>query len=275
MEIEQEEQSKQKALVVRKRKNHAEGKSLVLDSLVVQSESLKATLARVLEGYQGITPNLKKLVFRAPFHSFYYRWENLKRVLEDQKTNDPAAAQYTQLLYDTLDAELRDERLEIADLLENGVMTYNLLWSLFEPGERVVARIDSHWRFFVATQSSVNETGIFEVRGKYIDWDGSKFGYASAILQVCPFEGTQRITELNVYPARFHPSLEEVTSEVMARGERFRDLHGFHHTAYSGDVSYKDPSGKNMVRNVSRKTWSHVLSPPHLLSSLLSKHYIY
>lgn len=259
MDIEQQNQTKQKALVVRMRKNHSEGKSLTLDSVLIQSQSLKSTLARVFDGYQGITPNLKKLVFRAPFHPFYYRWENFTQVLNDQKANDTSASSYTQLLYDVLDAELRDVRGEIADLLGNGVITYELLWSLFEPGERVIAKIGVHWQFFVTKDSGLNKDGIFQVQGKYIDWDGSEFGYADATMQVCPFAGTRPVTELEVYPARFHTAIEDAESKVIARGKRFRDLRGFHHMAYSGTVQYRDSWGRNVACNVS-VYWSQFLS---------------
>jgi hypothetical protein len=44
-----------------------DGKALVLDSVVVQSLSLKKTLGEVFEGYKGITASLKKLVFQVSF----------------------------------------------------------------------------------------------------------------------------------------------------------------------------------------------------------------
>lgn len=252
VKIEQQRQSKRKALLVRMRNSHGDGKSFVLDSVLVQSQSLRETLARVFEGYEGITPNLKKLVFRAPFRPFYYRWEKFTQVLEDQKANDPEAASYSQLLYEVLDAEIRDTRDEIADLLANGVITHELLWSLFEPGERVISNPGPDSRFFVAQQSRVTSDSIFEVQGKYIDWDGSKFGYVTATLQVRSFAGTRRITELDVFPARFQPSLEDIKAKVVARGKRFQDLKGFHHVAYSGNVTYRN-SWENMAScNVSR-----------------------
>src|SRR5690242_10951676 len=55
--IENQHETKQKALVVRMCKRHgaASGKPLALHSIVVQSPSLKKTLAQLFEGYKGIT----------------------------------------------------------------------------------------------------------------------------------------------------------------------------------------------------------------------------
>lgn len=72
--MEEQAGTKQKALVARMAKNHGDGKPLVLNSIVVQSSSLRKTLEEVFQGYRGITASLKKLVFKAPFHPFYYRW---------------------------------------------------------------------------------------------------------------------------------------------------------------------------------------------------------
>ena len=58
--VEEQDETKQKALVKRMRKNHGDGKALVLDSIVVQSLSLKKTLSEVLGGYKGIYYGIPK-----------------------------------------------------------------------------------------------------------------------------------------------------------------------------------------------------------------------
>ena len=93
--IDRQEQTKQKAVVVRMRKDPEEGTTLKLDSVVVQNRSLKEALATVFDGYQGITPSLDKLVFRTPFWPFYHRWAIFEEVLQRQKLEDPESASYT------------------------------------------------------------------------------------------------------------------------------------------------------------------------------------
>lgn len=53
------------------------GKTLDLHSVVVQSELVKESLGRVLEGYPGITTELERLEFGAPFECFVHRWDRL------------------------------------------------------------------------------------------------------------------------------------------------------------------------------------------------------
>lgn len=239
-----------KALVVRMGKNHGEGKPLVLDSVVVQNSSLKQTLAEVFEGIKGITPSLKKLVFHAPFRPFYFRWQRFEEVLQRQKEEDPDAAEFTQLLYDVLYEELRDVLAEVKDLLSHGVITYPLLWTLFEPGSRVFYKEHGHDRFGIAQMSEYHKKGVFLLRAKFIDWDGERFGYAETILGIVGFEGTRKITDLEVHPATSLQSQEEVESEVIARSRVFQDLAGLHYKAYDGTVLVHTPKDVEKRRGV-------------------------
>lgn len=233
--VDEQPKTKKKALVVRMRKNHGEGKPLVLDSIVVQSSSLKKTLGEVFEGYSGIMTSLKKVVFKSPFHPFYYRWKLFTRILERQKREDPTAAAYSQLLYDMLNAELGDVMAEIDDLIHQRVMTYPLLWALFEPGMRIVATAGSHEHFFIIDNCEYASSYLC-VTAKFVDWDGERFGYANGKLHIGQYAGTRAITELNVFPESFHPSKDEAKAEAIARGQRFRDLRDFHYMAYSGAI---------------------------------------
>ncbi|RAH43501.1 uncharacterized protein BO95DRAFT_433945 [Aspergillus brunneoviolaceus CBS 621.78] len=133
------------ALVVRMSKNHNDDavvRPLTLHSIVVQSRALQQMLTEVFAGYQGITTaamqqqqQQPKLVFRAPFHAFIYRWDAFTAILERQRHDDPVAAGFTQLLYEILDRELGDLRAEMHSLLAQRVIPYSLLWALFEPGD--------------------------------------------------------------------------------------------------------------------------------------------
>ncbi|RFN52323.1 p-loop containing nucleoside triphosphate hydrolase protein [Fusarium flagelliforme] len=134
MNIEQEKEIKQKAIVVRMRKSHSDGKLLELDSVIVQNSSLRQTLSEVFNGYQGITTSLKKLVFEAPFHPFYHQWDQFSDILEKQKKEDHPGYLFSQLLHKVLHADIRGEMDEIKDHIEQGIIIFKFLWALFEPG---------------------------------------------------------------------------------------------------------------------------------------------
>jgi hypothetical protein len=244
--VEDQLETREKALVVRMSKNHNSdgGKPLVLHSVVVQSSALKKTLGEVFDGFKGITPTLKKLVFRSPFRPFHHRWDRFTEILERQKRDDPDTAAYTQLLYDILDAEICDTRAEVADYLANRVIVYSRLWALFEPGVVVFSESQGLPHFYVVESREYDQKNDgFIVTAKSVDWDGHRFGYSTATLRLETFAGTRSITELPFYPAEFHPSHEEEKANAIARGRKFQDLAGIHYKAYSGTITYT--SGRN------------------------------
>ncbi|KAK1979345.1 hypothetical protein LZ30DRAFT_726568 [Colletotrichum cereale] len=236
--VEQQPEVKLKALIVRMQKNHEEGKPLVLDSIVVQNPSLKETLGEVFEGYAGITASLKKVVFKSPFHPFYYRWQHFKQTFERQKQNDQTAATFSQLLYNVLYAELHETMAEIKDHLGHGVITYPLLWALFEPGKLIVTTQPGGTRFYLVQSCGYTERGM-KVSVKFIDWDFDQLRYASGALNIRQFSGTKRIPELDVFPAEFLGARSKVEATAIERGIKFQNLRGFHYMAYTGLVGYR------------------------------------
>ncbi|KAJ5523741.1 hypothetical protein N7494_010391 [Penicillium frequentans] len=249
-QVEDQAEIKQKALIKRMRKNHEEGKPLVLDSIVVQSSSLKRTLGEVFDGYKGITPSLKKVVFKWPFHPFYHRWGLFTEILERQKREDPETAAYSVLLYDELQKELGDVRSEISDHVHHGVITYRLLWAIFEPGVLIVTSKDGHERFYVVQDCAYNNKECYlAISAIFIDWDGQRFGFATETVQICEYSGTQDVTTLSAYPTDLHPFKEEARTKAIKRGERFKDLRGFQYKTYSGLVWFQY-CGREFERNI-------------------------
>ncbi|CAG8084719.1 unnamed protein product [Penicillium salamii] len=248
--VEEQAVIKQKAFIKRMRKGHDEGRPLVLDSIVVQSSSLKETLGEVFHGYKGITPSLQKVVFWSPFRPFYHRWAAFTEIVERQKRDHDEAAAYSVLLYDELKKELGDVMSEIKDHLHHGVITYNLLWALFEPGVLIVAPEGEQERFYIVESCQYNEVGdYFSIIVNFVDWDGKGFGYAKSIVNITGYDGTQSWTSLSAYPARLHRAQDEARAKAINRGREFQGLCGFRYKQYSGSV-WTRVGGRDFERNV-------------------------
>ncbi|KAK8103198.1 P-loop containing nucleoside triphosphate hydrolase protein [Apiospora sp. TS-2023a] len=229
--VAQESESKRKALVVRMGVNHGEGKPLALDSIVVQNQHIKDLLGDVFEGYGGITTNLKKLVFRAPFHAFYYRWARFQDLLARQKQEDEGASAYSQLLYNIVEHELKEPMEEASDLCTKGVITFELLWTLFKPGDRVYSYVNELDRFFVVTSTEYYGP-MFKVHAIHTDWNGHTFGFYATVLSIKAFSGTMKITDLNVHPSSYRTDESLMEDALRARGKKFYDLRGVQYKAY-------------------------------------------
>lgn len=248
--VEQQEESKRKALVVRMGIHHGEGKTLALDSIVVQNQHIKDLLGDVFHGYGGITTDLKKLVFRAPFHAFYHRWDRFHDLLARQKQEDAAASAYSQLLYNIVEHELREPMEEARDLCSKGVMTYGLLWTIFQPGARIYSSINGLDRFFVV-QSSHYSPASFDIIATHTDWDGTKFGWLSTCLTISRFAGTKKVTDLSVHPTSSRADQDTMEEALRIRGEKLYNFRGVHYRAYRASCLLVDRNNRGFKSKVS------------------------
>ncbi|KAF7872213.1 hypothetical protein EAF04_003138 [Stromatinia cepivora] len=126
-------------MTVRNRKSFDSRKTLEMDSIIIQGPLLKQVLNKLLKDYPGVTPSLKRLVFQEPFHAFVHRWTQLAHAIEDE--NDAKTKSHLALLHETLQPALKDIIAARIDYIENKVITYDHLWTIFQPGCTVFTRI--------------------------------------------------------------------------------------------------------------------------------------
>ena len=233
------------------RTGHSDGKLLEFDSVIVQNSSLKQTLSEVFNGYQGITTSLKKLVFKAPFHPFYHQWNQFSDILERQKKEDHHGYLYSQLLYKVLYAELRGEMDEIKDHTEQGIVTFKLLWALFEPGSLLFSLVDGKERFFLSLAAvCIYQVILLCIPNLWIGMASSstittKLSRSASFLALRTSQ-----TDLPIYPFHFHPSTNSVIERAIERGRKFQELQGIHYKAYPGPLNLVTRHGQDSERKV-------------------------
>ncbi|KAF4466563.1 TOB3 (member of AAA-ATPase family) [Fusarium albosuccineum] len=224
------------ALIVRREKEHGDTDelNLALHSITVQSPLIKKQLGPVFEDYRGINTNLKKLTFRAPFHEFFYRWD---KFVQARPEGDDVASSHYKLLFDIVSAEIEPHLEQASDLLKNDVVSFDYLWTLFEPGIEVYSKVDGHDRLYTLDSSKYERTSdgtFFTLSCRYVDTDGESFGFRTTTIDIWPFENLKQILELDVVPSRVKPDLTEVRERLTQRGRMFEKLTGVHHKTYSG-----------------------------------------
>jgi len=227
------------AFLVRKRKSYDSRKKYDVDSIIVQSPWLKKSLGVILEGYPGITTNLNRLVFKAPFHPFGHRWTKFDEMLQRDDFEEPIAKEHLQLLHDVLFEELKNAIAAKTDLVKNNVIDFEHAWTIFEPGALIYSVSNGKECVFKLTSS---QTLMDQRRGlKFlalsawaVDWDGTKFGRNETQLTNYEFPGTNAITSLRAYPLEFHPQKEQLIVRLTTRGKLFERFAGYHYQAYQG-----------------------------------------
>ena len=223
-------------------------KDLDLHSIVVQSPYLKTVLARVLDGYPGITLELERLEFNAPFDCFIHRWEKLLAVREELSTDsqdllgdsmedDAKTVAHLDMLHATLSSELANTLRTKRDLLKNGVITFNNISMIFEPGCLIYTKTEGHDRVYKMSSTKLemqNKRQVLKLDCEFVDYDGAKFGMNKESLTVSTWKGTKKITKLEAYPLIYHEDLDALTQRLTERGRKYEAYTGFHFVAYKG-----------------------------------------
>lgn len=248
-EAAENEETAQHAIITRLQKAEDSRKKFDLHSIIIQSPWLKDALQQILDGYPGVHCGLKRLVFEAPFEPFVHRWPEIE-AFRKRKDLDAETSEHLELLYTVLKDELKDVIKTFEDYVQHGVVTYEHLWTIFQPGRLVYS--DSHngtssaLKFksgkYVKTQCGP----AYQLTLEAVDWNGSYFGRSSDRINLFEFVGTTNILGLKAFPITFHPNREKVEEILVERGGRFEQLAGCHYRQYKGFAVTWDKDGNEV-----------------------------
>ena len=202
-------------------------------------------LEEVLAGYPGVAVELKLLEFAGLFEPLIHRWPALREAistLESQKDgldNElTARLEHTKLLDEVMRKEFSEIEETMNDMKLHSVITYEHLWTIFEPGTLVYASIDNQDRALRLQKSrygqDADQNDCFWLTCSYVDFDGQKFGTQQLNIKIPQFEGAQGIQTVRAYPLEFHESPEELKAKLIIRGGKVEDLAGTHYCNYNG-----------------------------------------
>jgi hypothetical protein len=148
---------------------------------------------------------------------------------------DEITKKHLELLWDTLEYELRDTIVTQKDLIANGVMTHDYLWTMFEPGCLVFQKSADFERIMEVKSSSYDYgSHTLEMKTLFVEWDGEKFGMETEEHAIDHFEGTKKISELSMVPLSYHEDSVGVQQRCIERGRYWESLCGYHFKEYKG-----------------------------------------
>ncbi|KAJ4194865.1 hypothetical protein NW755_002285 [Fusarium falciforme] len=140
-----------------------------------------------------------------------------------------------------IDKDYETTKESLYPMLESGLITFDLLWALWKPNtlaytttygctsEPRVFRVD-----MATPQSSIVKGRYYGIDGKYVEFDGKRFGYGNMAVDVDEFQGARRITSLPCYPLQYHQNESKLRADLIERGKKFVKLSGVHYKSYQG-----------------------------------------
>ncbi|KAG9689190.1 P-loop containing nucleoside triphosphate hydrolase protein, partial [Aureobasidium melanogenum] len=157
---------------------------------------------------------------------------------ELQTSETELSLKHTQILRDLLFDEFQVLIESSRDMKAQGVMTYEALWTIFEPGTLVYAREEGQDRVFNMLSSKYgvdkDDKPVFSLKIRFIDFDGTKFGWTVARINIPEFQGTCPIASLAAYPVEYHSDEANLLKMLISRGSAVESLVGTHYRAYDG-----------------------------------------
>ncbi|KAF5569394.1 Fidgetin 1 [Fusarium phyllophilum] len=219
------------------------------ESFTIQSPAMRAAISTVLGKYQGLDLDVENWTFMPPFMPLVHRWDRLLSLCEakDDRHDPEAAAQLLKFLTPILAPKVD----ALVETRKTGNVMFDDLWQIFAPHEFVITKFYGVEAACRVTKYQLVEESMpsyWEIHLEYIDWNGSRCGYANTTIVIPEFAAYRRVTSLPAYPLSFHNSPSKIRRQMIKRGRKFEALRGCHFQTCSGT---KILLGKSEERPVS------------------------
>lgn len=223
-----------------------------LETLVdIKSKPLKECLQHVMKGVKGVslvqdTPQIEPntlFLYLEESRTYLTELENHAETgkrKEDRKIAS-VKAQHLRVLVKYLDKDYSEIKTSLYPMLENGMITFDLLWALFKPG--TIAHCSTYgdadepraFRIEMANKESHFLKGTwYTIEGKYLEYDGKSFGMGTLQSEVSSFQGARKISSLPCYPLKYHKEADRLRERLIERGKKFVSLQGMNYRYHQG-----------------------------------------
>ncbi|RDA84341.1 hypothetical protein CP532_4946 [Ophiocordyceps camponoti-leonardi (nom. inval.)] len=237
----------------------------------IRSKLLRESLQEVIGNVRGaslvdetpkLDPNLLFL-YLEDFRLHVKQLKTTKPTGEDKKdrkkmkTRIRDKRKHLKVLIAYLDEDYAKIKDSLYPMLDSGIITFDLLWALWKPNTLIygttygsgedprVFKVDMAYH-----HSTIMRGNSYIVEGKYLEFDGKKFGYGTSAEDISEFQGARKITSLPCYPLKYHKDEARVRQKLIERGKKFVALSGVHYKCYSGVAYMKRKKGAIVKFNV-------------------------
>jgi hypothetical protein len=204
-------------------------------TLQINSQALKDIIRDIIDSYPGESFHSSNISIDFPAHCLYHYRNELKAALANQELKTEGAA-HLPILLEFIDEHFTSEIKEGGNLLEQGLVTYEHLWTIFKPGQQVYSTRGGQSCAFTlqSYQYVCGQNPGLQLAVEYVDFDGDGFGKRYSQLLVPKFPGAKPIANLNALPLAVHPDVGGITKMLIARGRAWESLAGQNFRHYKG-----------------------------------------
>jgi hypothetical protein len=219
---------------------------LMFHSIEIQSPFILAAIKEILEESYIFLSDNQTAKFQAPFHALYFAHDKIVQLLQESSILGETRT-HLEMLTKLMDEMFANTSEVVSGLLEKRLIRFDLLWTIFPRGIMVYSYINEHDRLYEVISCTFlrgtfqDQTPKWCIRCRYVQFDGTEFGFSTVDFSIESFDGNQKISSLFVYPLGFHGNCD-VEARLIERGKRLLDFQGMSLHGYSGigiDVELK------------------------------------
>ncbi|KAM0425124.1 hypothetical protein ACHAPT_009684 [Fusarium lateritium] len=140
-----------------------------------------------------------------------------------------------------IDKDYETTKESLYPMLASGLITFDMLWALWKPNTLAYTTTygcTSEPRVFKVDVAhlhvSIIKGKFYYIDGKYVEFDGKRFGYGTMAVEVDEFQGARKITSLPCYPLQYHQNESKLRTDLIERGKKFVNFSGVHYKSYQG-----------------------------------------
>lgn len=199
----------------------------------INSQHLKDILKETIGQYPGVSFLTKEITIDAPYRVLFHYKDELAKVGEGLE--DAEASSHLDLLLDFIDEEFGETIEETDNLKEQGLMSYEHLWTVFRPGMTICGPVFGQPRAFTLSSYgySCDPAGL-QLAMTFVDFDGEDLGTRSTARLIPAFAGAVAINQLSAYPIQYHSESAALRQQLIERGRRMEKYAGMHFCCYNG-----------------------------------------
>ncbi|KAM5475665.1 hypothetical protein MauCBS54593_001357 [Microsporum audouinii] len=250
----------------------------------VKSEGLRDILRDVLKDIKAVSLDAEMpSVSRDLLFNLLPRLEAYETHADKTESGPGDALQHLNKLIEHIKKAYGQTVKRFELLVANGKITYDLLWALFKPGEKVYSLCPGTDKpravtfDYGAERKDQQGVEFFHLTGHYFDFDGKVFGQVEGSARIDYFPGAVYISKLKAFPLQYHPAKEDVEFRLRKCGKKFLDMMFGRHCHYEGVAFFEMENGKKHRVPVSgrimvdaRRFQQVNLGYPKLLSKIAS-----
>ncbi|KAF5516514.1 hypothetical protein CGCS363_v000886 [Colletotrichum siamense] len=206
----------------------------LISQLEIQSSTLRSAFIEIATGLVNINLHQDPIIIPDPYVEIYHCQRRIQDAIDASK--DKSLRDQLQLLQKFREDYMARTITDLQALEPNGLITFDLLSFIFAPGHSVVltnrylSHLPTHWIallhscHFIKDPNKEEKNLELELRLKYTGFNGTVFGSVNTTIKLSHFIGTKNITELPVYPIKYHSDPHILLDSLKVRGSEYSRL---------------------------------------------------